>query len=174
MLLLYDSRSLECTDKLRHQMLIAKVTTAKSFVTPERLPPTDSSTKYHSYRTYLQINIWKDIKEKMKPEDWGWYIKNNSYYPILGDLPPAPDYLLNMIRCTCTKNCTTLRCGCKRNGLSYSTACGTCQNNGCENSSYEYGESDENDLFKFFFFKTFLKVNDLLCNIVKYILFKIW
>ena len=97
MLLLYDCQSLESKDKLRHQMLVGKVARAKSFVKPERLPPTDSSTKYNSYRTYLQINVWKATEVRIKPEEWGWYVKNNSYYPILCDLPPAPDYLLNLI-----------------------------------------------------------------------------
>lgn len=149
MLLLYDCKSAESLDKQRYQLLVGKVTKAKTFVNPERLPPTISSTKYHSYRTYLQINMWKCTDDRLKPEDWGWYKENNVYHPILCDLPPAPDYLLNMIRCSCKKNCVSLRCGCKRNGLPCSTACGDCQMKGCQNcyrpSNYDSDESDEHD-----------------------------
>lgn len=53
-------------------------TTANSFVTLERRPLIDFSTKYHSYRTYLLINILRDTKEIIKSEQWGWCAKNNS------------------------------------------------------------------------------------------------
>lgn len=36
---------------------------------------TDFSTKYHNYRMYFPINIWKDTKETIKSEEWVWYVK---------------------------------------------------------------------------------------------------
>lgn len=35
---------------------------------------------------------------------WKWYEKN-AYYPQISDMRPAPDSLLNMIRCACKSNC---------------------------------------------------------------------
>ena len=42
-------------ESLRCSILSSKVVTAKSFVKPERLPPTTSSAKFHALRTYLQV-----------------------------------------------------------------------------------------------------------------------
>lgn len=55
MLLFYDCRSLERSDKLRHQMLAVKAATGKSFV---KLKKNDFSTKYYSYPMNLEINNW--------------------------------------------------------------------------------------------------------------------
>jgi len=45
-------------DSLRYNLFSKKIVTAKSFVTPERLPPTEYSTKYHCQRVYFQIMVW--------------------------------------------------------------------------------------------------------------------
>jgi len=145
MLLLYGCKTLESNNSLRHRMLVEKVAAANSFATPERLPPTDSSTKYHSFRTYFQIQIWKSRQESINAEAWGWFLKNNSYYPTVCDMPPAPDYLLNMIRCSCKTKCATSRCGCKRNGLPCSAACGECQISGCDNTPSTVNECNDSD-----------------------------
>lgn len=145
MLLLYGCKTLESTNALRYRMFVEKVARAKSFVTPERLPPTDASTKYHSFRTYFQLQIWKSTEETIDAEQWGWYNKNNSYYPTACDKRPAPNYLLNMIRCSCKTKCATSRCGCKRNGMPCSAACGECQISGCDNNPRTGNLSDDSD-----------------------------
>ena len=40
---------------LRYKSLGKKVITAKSFINPEQLPPTESATMYHSQRVYYQM-----------------------------------------------------------------------------------------------------------------------
>jgi hypothetical protein len=48
----------KCTDSLaalRCKIMSKKVLHSSSFVTPERLPPTESATKFHCRRTYYQI-----------------------------------------------------------------------------------------------------------------------
>lgn len=52
MFLFYNCKTLKSKDKLHHQILVRKVTTAKFFVTPDFFPLINSSTKYHSYRSY--------------------------------------------------------------------------------------------------------------------------
>ena len=44
--------------QLRYNVLVNKILAAKKFVSPERLPPTESATNYHTMRTYLQTMIW--------------------------------------------------------------------------------------------------------------------
>ena len=145
MLILYGCKTLESANALRHRMLLDKVATAKSFVTPEHLPPTDASTKYHSFRTYLQIQIWKSTKVKIDAKEWGWHVKNNSYYPTACDMPAAPNYLLNMIRFSCKTRCATSRCGCRHNGMPCSAACGKFQISGCDNNPSTSNQSNDSD-----------------------------
>ena len=70
----------------------------------------------------------------MDPTDYGWEIKRGKLCPILMDLPPAPDKLLNIIRCNCKQNCDTKRCVCRKNGLQCSVGCGECRGLNCSNS----------------------------------------
>jgi len=60
---------------------------------------------------------------KLDEQMWGWYEKNNLYYPKMSDMKPDPDSLLKMMRCACKSNSTTFRCSSKMHGLSCSTAC---------------------------------------------------
>ena len=56
---------------LRHKRLIEKISTAKTFVRPEKLPPTISATKYHSLRVYFQMMKWLYQDEQTTATDWG-------------------------------------------------------------------------------------------------------
>src|SRR5688572_6256097 len=50
---------------LRYRILCRKVSPAKTFVKPERLPPTRSATKLHSRRVYLQVMQWLGKSDDM-------------------------------------------------------------------------------------------------------------
>jgi 5'-3' exonuclease len=65
----------KCTDSLalvRYNMFTKKVVSSKSFVTPERLAPTASSTKFHCLRSYYQIMVWIGSEGDMDVTNWGW------------------------------------------------------------------------------------------------------
>ena len=52
-----------------------KVATSTCVVQPENLPPTSSAAKYHSFRVYIQVQIWKEesrIGPHLHPQDLGW------------------------------------------------------------------------------------------------------
>ncbi len=57
MAVLFGGKSTDSLASLRYNLFSKKIITAKSFVTPERLPPTESSTKYHCQRVYFQIMV---------------------------------------------------------------------------------------------------------------------
>ena len=98
------------------------------------LPPTSAAAEQHSLRTYFQVQTWMD--NDLNPLDWGWEKKNGQYMPIMTTQNPAPDELMRLIACNCTKNqCHTLRCECKRSGLKCTVMCGRCQGDSCSNSS---------------------------------------
>ena len=56
-------------ESLRYNLFSKKVARAKSFVTPERLPPTSSSTEFHCLRVYYQIMVWIGEENNMEPLD---------------------------------------------------------------------------------------------------------
>ena len=51
-------------------MFSKKVAAAKSFVTPEHLPPTESATKFHCLRVYYQVMVWMGMESDLDPLDW--------------------------------------------------------------------------------------------------------
>ena len=53
----------------------------------------------------------------MSMEDWGWKITNDQVFPVATDLPPAPESLLQLIRCKCSSDCSSMRCICRKNGM---------------------------------------------------------
>ena len=59
------------------------VSTMKKRLQPERLPPTESAIKYHSFRVYLQMQQWLgvDLDETL----WGWKKENDVLVPIKTD-----------------------------------------------------------------------------------------
>ena len=73
---------------------------------------------------------------------------------IATDKDPAPQTLLNVIRCSCkveSRNCCgTGLCSCKKNGLSCVAACANCHGEECNNvdSMKEMQEAAANDCNK--------------------------
>ena len=144
MVALFGGKPGDNLSAMRYSSLCQKVGSAKSFVTPERLPPTSSATKYHALRSYLQVMLWMDNGEAMDTTEWGWELQNNSLVPVMMDTLPAPETLLKIIHCNCSGGCSTPRCTCKRHGLICSRVCGPCQEGHCDNMSEEAVSDDEN------------------------------
>ena len=91
--------------------------------------------KYHSLHVYIQIRGWKDSTEDMNYEDWGWRLAaQHQLTPIMSDLPPAPQLILQIVWCNCSQDCSTQRCSCCKNNLQRTPACGKCKGSGCTNS----------------------------------------
>ena len=100
MAVLFGGKCTESLASLRYNILVKKVSSAKSFVTPERLPPTASSTKFHCLRAYYQIMVWTEQEGDMDVTNWGWKLEENSLIPIMSEMNAAPDILLKMIIAT--------------------------------------------------------------------------
>ena len=131
--------------QLRYNVLVNKILAAKRSVSPERLPPTESATNYHSMRTYLQTMIWMGTSGVMDPREWGWKVEGGKYIPLLTDNPAAPEFLLNIIPCPCKIGCASKRCRCVKHGLPSTEACEQCQLEGsCVN--YEKTVQPEEDI----------------------------
>ena len=81
---------------------------------------------------------------------WGWTEENKSVVPKKTDLDPAPDWLLNVVRCKCKdgsrNQCGTMLCSCRKNGLKCVTACRDFRGETCSNPnnlSADFVEEDD-------------------------------
>ena len=133
MVVLFSGKRTDSLASLRHSVLKKKVVSASSLVAPARLPPTASSTKFHSRRVYYQIMVWLGLDNNLDATDWGWKIEDHQFVPVMTAKNAAPDNLLQIVHYNCTTACTTQRCTCRRYGLPCTSACGLCQLESCEN-----------------------------------------
>ena len=108
MVLLFSGKGADALTVLRHTILTQKVVSAVSFVSPERLPPTEEATKHHSLRAYFQIMTWMGEEADLEPTDWGWKAEANQFLPVMNEMNAAPDSLLKVVRCNCTTGCSTV------------------------------------------------------------------
>ena len=131
---LYNGNPTDTLDELRFRKFSERVVLSTGFVYVHTLPPTSDASKYHSMRTFIQVQQWIHSDCDLDPNDWGWRVRDDRFEPCMADLPPAPDALLQIIRCNCRTDCDSRRCSCKKHGLVCSTACGTCRGVTCANS----------------------------------------
>lgn len=122
----------------KFQILVAR---SKTSVHPQKLPPTSAAAKFHSLRVYHQVQEWKG--NSLNPEEWGWKVCDGRLVPIQTEKDTAPKSLLEVIRCQCKTDCSTLRCKCRRQGLDCSMACSECREN-CSNTLRDE-EDEESD-----------------------------
>ena len=78
--------------------------------------------------------MWKNCGTDLMPEKWGWKI-DKEYVPVTMDNPPAPEYLLKIIKCNCQKDCSSRSCSCRKYQLPCNIACGSCKGVACTNAS---------------------------------------
>ena len=149
MVLLYGGAK-ECDLNIhRFNTFQRKVANATTFVHPKDLPPTSNAAKYHSFRVYLQVQIWLGVNysKHLSPENWGWTVRDRVLYPITTDLPPAPDNILKVVKCGCKGDCASMRCTCRKNGIECSSACSGCKGLNCTNCSAIEMQHDDDDLY---------------------------
>ena len=131
---LFGGVSVEGLDLLRFRKFANKVMASSSSVQVHTLPPTSAAAAFHSQRVYLQVQTWIG-NNSLAPEDWGWELVKDHLLPVKTDIPPAPEKLLQIIRCNCKNNCDTKRCSCRKHGLDCSVGCGECRGVSCTNSA---------------------------------------
>ncbi|XP_076040893.1 uncharacterized protein LOC143025304 [Oratosquilla oratoria] len=131
---LYGGTREEGLDSLRYKRFCDEISKSTSSVEPQTVPPTSAAARFHSLRVYYQVMEWKGTCVNMKPQDWGWHIVDRRYMPIQTDQPAAPPEILDVICCSCKKNCKTRRCTCQIYGLHCTAVCRECRGTSCSNS----------------------------------------
>lgn len=113
------------------------------------MPPNRDSLIKHAQRANYQAAIYKRSLESNpmypSPTEHGWRITNGEISLIWGDLPPAPDIVLELSNCSarCKRsNCTDEgKCTCLQNKLPCTDLC-KCARRNCSNVT---GHADESD-----------------------------
>lgn len=110
-----------------------------------RLPPTRDAANYHSLRTYQQVQAW--LGNELRPSVWGWSLTTRGVLPIPTTKNAAPDNILQIVSCKCSKGCSTGACSCKKAGLRCSAMCKYCTGHSCENApATDLNEEDSSDI----------------------------
>ena len=113
---------------------------------PERLPPSENATKLHAKRAHLQAVIWATLGDsKLEATDWGWTLSQGRFKPIALDGPVATGSVLNVVRFKCKGDCSSVKCSCRKHGLTCVTACSNCRGAECTNISVEAGQLVDDD-----------------------------
>ncbi|XP_072153362.1 uncharacterized protein [Bemisia tabaci] len=145
-LLLYGAKkSVTALNKCRFQCFNRALARQKTEVKLQTLPPTSDACKQHFLRVYYQVQLWRG--RKLNPKEWGWKSSELGLLPVPMLNPPAPQELLQIISCTCSKGCSN-RCSCKRAGLPCSDICLHCSGLGCSNQAETLIEEEAEDEFE--------------------------
>ena len=119
----------------------------------DKLPPTQAALHQAILRAHFQLLVWNKDTEPHpvlpSPSDYGWAMENAEWVPVMTTLPPAPEAVIELIKCGCSKErCSTNRCQCRRAGLLCTDLCSCSDDSECENQhdddQYQYDE-DESD-----------------------------
>ena len=123
MAVVFGLKGTESLSSLHHNTLTKKIASSTSFVKPERLPSTESSTRFHSLRVYYQLMVWIGRGSDIDVLNWGWKLEENHFIPIMCDMNAAPDNLLKMVHCNCKSACATPHCSYRINKWATMHAC---------------------------------------------------
>lgn len=115
----------------------------------EMLPPNEDSLLQHIRRAVYQCYIWRNATQPILNlpnfTEHGWSIDDNGKVCVKWmNLPPAPDSILTLVNCKCTKGCSNNRCSCRKSKL---TCTDVCKCNDCQNGKTNNEEDDDDDVF---------------------------
>ena len=150
---LYQSKARTSdVNDLRCKLFCAK----KGEVESWQLPPCAAALRQHSERANYQAGIWKRCLESCpdipSPAGHGWCIekvngKSELTIDWLHEAPPAPEAVLQLLSCTCSRSCKLPTCPCLANGLKCTHLCKllTCTNQVTEEEPLEENYVDDSD-----------------------------
>ena len=138
-----STKALEVND-LRYHLFCEK----KGAIESHQLPPCKDCLIKHIMRGNYQAAIWKRCLQQdpqiPSPVGHGWKMEQNGEIYELAidwmDVKPAPEAILELLSCNCTKKCEAPRCVCVVNGLRCTDMCNLQE---CENQASLFDEDDE-------------------------------
>jgi len=117
----------------------------------ERLPPTQAALHEAILRAHYQLIVCNHDRapnpELPPPESYGWERNADEYLPVMTKLPPAPEAIIQLVKCNCAKQrCSDNRCQCRKAGLKCTDLC-TCSDDdeSCSNIEDEDDHLEQTD-----------------------------
>ncbi|KAK3740142.1 hypothetical protein QZH41_020119 [Actinostola sp. cb2023] len=117
----------------------------------ERLPPTQAALHEAILRAHYQLIVCNHDRapnpELPPPESYGWERNADEYLPVMTKLPPAPEAIIQLVKCNCAKQrCSNNRCQCRKAGLKCTDLC-TCSDDdeSCSNIEDEDDHLEQTD-----------------------------
>ena len=95
----------------------------------DKLPPTHGAWLEHTRRAHAQANVWlQDLVQDpviVDPLQLGWQQVDGRLLPVLSKQAPAPEAVLQLIRCNCASpnNTCSNRCSCRNHNLACTELC---------------------------------------------------
>ena len=107
------------------------------------MAPTQAALHQAILRAHYQLLVWKNdhVANPVlpSPESYGWQDEDGKWVPVMRNLPPTPEAIIQLVQCKCAKfHCSNNRCQCQKTGLVCTELC-LCSED-CQN---EYAESDD-------------------------------
>ena len=110
-------------DQLRYNLFCAR----KGEIESHQLPPCKDSLSKHSLRANYQAGIWRRSlqanPETPNPNGRGWKMDEQNLVIDWMDGTPAPEAVLNLLSCTCSRSCKPPSCACISSGLKCTDMC---------------------------------------------------
>ncbi len=100
----------------------------KQLAESNKLPPTLGALEEHINYVRLQSRVWCQAtvmqQQPLDPLQFGYYMDTDGQLlPLTTKVLPAPQAIIELVRCQCRTNCSTQRCSCRRNNLSCTELC---------------------------------------------------
>jgi len=100
----------------------------KHMAESDKLPPTIGTLKQHILRVHIQARVWGQAsiaqQEFLDPLQNGFYKDAlGQFKPTTTEVLPAPDSIIEMVRCQCKKDCLSQKCSCKLKNLPCTDLC---------------------------------------------------
>ena len=91
------------------------------------LPPSSDAVRLHVHRVHYQASVWRQAHcpypNLPEPTAHGWNLVDGKLIPTLTSLQAVPESCLEVVSCSCTTRCQTLRCKCRKSKLLCTGAC---------------------------------------------------
>lgn len=128
--MLYNQDLGNTLNNMRAEIFKRKIA-GKCHVAPKlcNLPPTMSSFEAHCKRAHFQAALWKAAGSPTTPDitplDLGWEVCGSMLRPQHGSPGqlPAPDEVMNLIKCGCKAGCSSALCTCAKLSLTCTAVC---------------------------------------------------
>ena len=100
----------------------------KQLAESNKLPPTLGALEEHINRVHLQSWVWHQAtvmqQQPFEPLQFGYSKeRDGQLFPVTTLVLPAPQAIIELVRCQCKTNCSTLTCSCRHNNLPCTELC---------------------------------------------------